>query len=1036
MIRLKQYVHILMLVIFWLLIVECSSFNVKINDCPKRCNCLSASVVNCANQQFHRIPVDLPRWTESLIMNDNPLETISSSSLIISPNNLTLIDLSRTQLRFIDSEVFNNVFNDVSYLEKSLKNINLNDNELTQFPLIYHANSLRWLSIANNHLNYESIQSIDISSIYPHVQYIDLSNNLIKIIPKHFLSTTVMWNITQLILVNNDLEIIEQDAFEMFPNLKVLKISKNNLQIISKSWLNGLNHLRELDLNYNQINKIDILAFEALESLISLKIRRNKLNNLDDGSFWGLTNLQKLNLDHNNISEISEGWIYGLESLKELTIKHNSIANIGDNVWNSLRSLIEINLSYNRLQHIRLKTFDKLNSLQTLKLSNNNISYVDDNSFRSLKNLQTLDLSYNQLSWTLEGSTGFFNGLAHLRELRLDNNQIRLIYKHTFTGLSNLLMLNLTANPLSSIQADSFEWSSNLNRIHLEQIDLLCDCTMKWLYQWLQTNPKRQQSARKIHCKYPHNLAIRTQNSFLDVQPEEFKCQHFLKPYLIEDFSNLSKPIAAIKNDDIRFNCKVATGSNDKIQFKWFRNNQLIEHDRAQIENIAQPFSDNVTHYTSILHLINIQDDDQGRYHCMASNSYGSVYSHKFSVNVYVVPYFLKRPYNVTVRIGHTAKLECSAKGQPSPIVSWQKDGGDNFPAAMERRMHVMPADDVFFIVEVKKTDMGSYSCHAANDAGSIVSTAYLNVIEIPSLLRKMVDIKSQPGQTVSLECMATGIPVPKVVWFKDGQLLEQTDRHFFTAGGQRLIIAKSTLSDQGHYSCNISNTYGTTSDSCYLEMVTISKRNSDNFITSFGYVMNEYCSIVIAIVICVVLTSLAWIVVICYIRRQHNSHLLKTFENNPGNHHCMETSIDFNQHAQTSKFTDCDESDVICDSDTGIEGSCQSQEDERSVQEYHSLPRKNHPFSSMNRHTSSLSRHKKTFTSFQQNRSATLLSLKCDRNRICNNDDDNFYQKNIIAQKHPYHYQSTMMMAPRTFSYRDIAPIKQQQQQHDHYYY
>lgn len=918
MIRMKKYDQIFILVISILFIIfidnKCSSDKI---GCPKRCNCFS-TVVNCANKEYRIIP-DLPTWTESLYMNDNPLETFSShaSPLIISPNNLTFIDLTRTRLRFVDSDVLTTVFNDVHYIQKSLTNIHFNENELTQFPLINYANNLRSLSLANNNLNYDSIQRIDISFIYPHLEYLDLSDNLIKIIPKHFLSSSIMSNLTHLILNNNDIETIEEDAFELFPNLKVLKISKNNIQIISKSWLGRLIHLRELDLNYNQIDKIDILAFEALESLISLKMRRNKLNNLDDGSFWGLSNLQKIILDHNNISEIKEGWIYGLESLKEFSIKHNSIIKIGDNVWNSLRSLIEINLNFNRLQHIRLKTFDKLSSLQTLKLSNNNISYVDDNSFRSLKNLETLDMSYNKLSWTLEGSSGFFNGLGHLKELRLNNNQIRLIYKHTFNGLSSLSMLNLTANPLSSIQKDSFQWFNNLNRIHLEQVDLLCDCTMKWLNEWLQANQIRRQFARKIHCKHPHDLAIRTINSFLDIKPEEFKCQDFLKPYLIEDFKNLTKPIAAIKNQEIRFNCKVATSSNDKIIFKWFKDSQLIEHDRAIMENVAQPYSENVTHYTSILHLVNIQDEDQGKYHCMASNSYGSVYSHKFSVNVYVAPYFIKRPHNVTVRVGHTAKLECAAKGQPGPIVSWQKDGGDNFPAAMERRMHVMPADDVFFIVEVKKSDMGSYSCHATNDAGSIVSTAYLNVIEIPSFVRKMVDKKSQIGSTVSLECMAAGIPIPQIVWFKDGHMLQPTDRHFFTAEGQILIIVKSKPSDQGLYSCNISNTYGTTSDSSYLEIITISERNSDDFIASYVYMIRKHSLIVIAVLICVVITSLAWIAVICYIRKKHNSDLMKTYENNPksGNLCYMESSTNFDPISKSNEY----ESDFYSDSSSAL---------------------------------------------------------------------------------------------------------------------
>ena len=84
---------------------------------------------------------------------------------------------------------------------------------------------------------------------------------------------------------------------------------------------------------------------------------------------------------------------------------------------------------------------------------------------------------------------------------------------------------------------------------------------------------------------------------------------------------------------------------------------------------------------------------------------------------------------DLTVRAGSTARLQCAATGSPAPEVAWQKDGGFDFPAARERRMHVMPDDDVFFIVDVKVDDAGVYSCTASNDAGVVRANATLAVI-------------------------------------------------------------------------------------------------------------------------------------------------------------------------------------------------------------------------------------------------------------------------------------------------------------------
>lgn len=92
-------------------------------------------------------------------------------------------------------------------------------------------------------------------------------------------------------------------------------------------------------------------------------------------------------------------------------------------------------------------------------------------------------------------------------------------------------------------------------------------------------------------------------------------------------------------------------------------------------------------------------------------------------------PFFTKEPENSTVKIGEAAKLECAASGYPTPQISWQKDGGNDFPAAQDRRMKVMSKDDVFLIVNVKLIDMGIYSCTAKNVAGVTAANATLTVL-------------------------------------------------------------------------------------------------------------------------------------------------------------------------------------------------------------------------------------------------------------------------------------------------------------------
>ena len=121
----------------------------------------------------------------------------------------------------------------------------------------------------------------------------------------------------------------------------------------------------------------------------------------------------------------------------------------------------------------------------------------------------------------------------------------------------------------------------------------------------------------------------------------------------------------------------------------------------------------------------------------MISNRFGASYSNRARVNVFTFPVFTKVPIDVTVKTGSMARLECAADGRPAPEIAWQKDGGHDFPAARDRRMHVQSTDEhVFFITNVKTVDEGVYSCTASNEAGTIVANASLSVLEIPYFLK------------------------------------------------------------------------------------------------------------------------------------------------------------------------------------------------------------------------------------------------------------------------------------------------------------
>ena len=91
------------------------------------------------------------------------------------------------------------------------------------------------------------------------------------------------------------------------------------------------------------------------------------------------------------------------------------------------------------------------------------------------------------------------------------------------------------------------------------------------------------------------------------------------------------------------------------------------------------------------------------------------------------------------VEAGSSARMECAAQGVPAPKVTWKKDFGADFHAAIERRINsIQPNDDQFtsvnsFIMQrVKGDDTGVYTCTAENPAGIISWNMSLSVLDMP----------------------------------------------------------------------------------------------------------------------------------------------------------------------------------------------------------------------------------------------------------------------------------------------------------------
>ena len=89
-------------------------------------------------------------------------------------------------------------------------------------------------------------------------------------------------------------------------------------------------------------------------------------------------------------------------------------------------------------------------------------------------------------------------------------------------------------------------------------------------------------------------------------------------------------------------------------------------------------------------------------------------------------PVFKIKPKNEIVNEGSNVTFQCNATSNPSPTLSWTKDGN----AINQSSNNIILSQDspTFTINNVRRNDAGIYVCNATNNVNSVSASAYLNV--------------------------------------------------------------------------------------------------------------------------------------------------------------------------------------------------------------------------------------------------------------------------------------------------------------------
>ncbi|XP_059684707.1 hemicentin-2 [Gavia stellata] len=222
------------------------------------------------------------------------------------------------------------------------------------------------------------------------------------------------------------------------------------------------------------------------------------------------------------------------------------------------------------------------------------------------------------------------------------------------------------------------------------------------------------------------------------------------------------------------------------------------------------------------LQLSPLQPFHQGRYTCLVRGP-GAETRKDFMVLVRVAPRIASAgvPSEHSVLEGRGVRLECRAEGQPTPQISWLKDGQ---PLGLQSpsRARVSPDGSSLLLEGLQAADSGAYTCLARNSAGEDARLHTLSVLVPPAIERGTDDsevVRGVLSAVVTLECRAQGSPPLHVSWLKDGLPLRLSPRVTLLSARHVLRISQAQVSDAGFYTCIISSRAGMADRSFVLQI-------------------------------------------------------------------------------------------------------------------------------------------------------------------------------------------------------------------------
>lgn len=161
--------------------------------------------------------------------------------------------------------------------------------------------------------------------------------------------------IASLYLDDNQISLIEADAFDNMPNLELLSLTMNSITKWNSEWFKGTPHLTYLYFGENKISQIPEYALKHIAEFTTnssvLSLENNRINDIHPEAFRGVKHFGKIILHGNKLKDLPDNLLDNIESVILLDLRRNKLGCLSDEMLTSVKNVKIVKLQNNPLEN-------------------------------------------------------------------------------------------------------------------------------------------------------------------------------------------------------------------------------------------------------------------------------------------------------------------------------------------------------------------------------------------------------------------------------------------------------------------------------------------------------------------------------------------------------------------------------------------------------------------------------------------------------------------------------------------------------------